>query len=177
MRRILAITALALVATLFVGVQPALAARLVEEFPAHARLDLSPFCDGDQDVLDQRDPRTLATWTDRNGRVVLQTLRTDTVDVFTRADGAVMDLEETSVVAVRPDPRGGDSSIVWMGRGAIWGDDKATGGSFLLWVTGIVLMKGSYDPKSGTFATSSMVVIGQQTDLCESIEAGLKPRH
>jgi hypothetical protein len=177
MRRTLTVTALAMVAMLFLGVQPALAARLVEQFPAHAQLDLSPFCDGARDVLDQRDPRTLTTWTDRNGRIVLQTLRTATIDVFTRADGAAMELDETSLVAVRPDPLGGDSSIVWMGRGAIWGDDKASGGPFLLWVTGIVVMKGSFNPKDGTLATSSMVVIGQQTDLCESIDQGLKPRH
>lgn len=177
MRRTLTTTALVLAATMFVGVQPALAAPIVEQIPAHARVDLSPFCAGSQDVIDQRDPRTLTTFTDRRGSVVLQTLATETTDLFTRADGAVMDLQETSLVTVRPDPRGGDASILWLGRGALWGANKATGGTFLLWVTGIVLMKGSFDPKTGTYALTSMTIVGQQTDLCQAIDEGLKPRH
>jgi hypothetical protein len=177
MRRTLTATALALVATLFVGVQPALAALLVEQIPAYARQDLSPFCVGSQDVVDQRDPRTLTTLTDRKGSVVLQALKTSTTDLFTRGDGTVMDLQETSLVTVRPDPRGGDATIVWLGRGAIWGNDKTGGGPFLLWVTGLVVMKGSFDPKTGILALTSKTIVGQQTDLCEAIDEGLKPRH
>jgi hypothetical protein len=178
MRRTLATTALVLVATLFVGVQPALAAPIVEQIPGHARQDLSPFCVGSQDVVDQRDPRTLTTWTDRRGAVVLQTLATRTTDLFTRGDGTVMDLQETSLVTVRPNPRGGDATILFLGRGALWGTNKANGGAgFLLWVTGLVVMKGSFDPKTGTYALTSMSIIGQQTDLCEAIDEGLKPRH
>lgn len=190
MRRTVTTTALVLVAMLFVGVQPALATRLVEEIPGHKQLDLSPFCGVPDptdptvltDLLDQRDPRTLTTWMDARGRTVLQTLKTGTTDVFTGADGdgvaaTAMDLVERSVVAVRPDPNGGEASILWVGQGAIWGDDKAAGGPFLLWVTGVVLMKGSYDPKTGIFAVSSKTVVGQQTDLCEAIDEGLKPRH
>lgn len=177
MRRTLTTTALVLVATLFVGVQPALAAPLVERIPGYARQDLSPFCAGSQDVVDQRDLRTLTTWTDRRGAVALQTLATRTTDLFTRGDGAVMDLQETSLVTVRPDPSGGDATIVFLGRGALWGTDKSTGSTFLLWVTGIVIMKGSFDPKTGTYALTSKTIVGQQTDLCEAIDEGLKPRH
>lgn len=177
MRRTLTTTALVLVATLAVGVQPALAAPIVEQIPGYARQDLSPFCVGSQDVVDQRDPRTLTTWMDRRGSVALQTLATKTTDLFTRGDGAVMDLQETSLVTVRPDPRGGDATILFLGRGALWGTDKSTGGPFLLWVTGIVIMKGSFDPKTGTYAVTSKTIVGQQTDLCEAIDEGLKPRH
>ena len=179
MRRTLTTTALVLVTTLFVGVQPALAATTVERIPGHKALALSAFCPEPGDVLDQRDDRTLTTVTDRRGGVVLlQTLATKTTDLFTRADGAVMDLQETSLVAVRPDPAGGDASILWVGRGALWGTNKANGGAgFLLWVTGVVLMKGSFDPKTGTYALSSMTIVGQQTDLCLAIDEGLKPRH
>jgi hypothetical protein len=178
MRRTLTATALVLTATLFVGVQPALAATTVEQIPGHKGLALSAFCPDPGDVLDQRDNRTLTTITDRRGALVLQSLATKTTDVFTRGDGAVMDLQETSLVAVRPDPRGGDASILWVGRGALWGTNKANGGAgFLLWVTGVVVMKGSFDPKTGTYALTSMTVIGQQTDLCQAIDEGLKPRH
>jgi hypothetical protein len=178
MRRTLTMTALVLATTLFLGAQPALAAPIVEQIPGYARQDLSSFCPGSQDVVDQRDPRTLTTFTDRRRAVVLQTLATRTTDLFTRGDGTVMDLQETSLVTVRPDPRGGDASILWLGRGALWGTNKADGGApFFLWVTGVVLMKGSFDPKTGTYALTSMAIVGQQTDLCEAIDEGLKPRH
>jgi hypothetical protein len=178
MRRTLTTTALVLAATLFLGVQPAVAAPTVERIPGHKTLDLSGFCPESRDVLDQRDDRTLTTVTDRRGAVVLQTLATKTTDLFTRGDGAVMDLQETSLVTVRPDPRGGDATILWLGRGALWGTNEVNGGAgFLLWVTGIVVMKGSFDPKTGAYALTSMRIIGQQTDLCTAIDEGLKPRH
>jgi len=178
MRRTLTTTALVLVATMFVGMQPALAARLVEPIPGFARIDLSPFCAGGGDVVDQRDPRTLSTWTDRGGATILQTVTTETTDLFTRGDGAVMDLQETSLVTVRPDPRGGEATILCLGRGAIWGTNEANAGAgFLLWVTGIVLMRGRLDLKSGAYALTSMTIIGQRTDLCAAIDEGLKPRH
>jgi hypothetical protein len=176
-RRILTTTIITLTAALFLGAQPALAAFASEKLPALQRLDLSAFCDGNPTVLDQRDDRTLTTLSDRSGRVVLQSLTTATTDLFTRADGAVMDLQEHSLVTVKPNPRGGDATILWVGRGAIWGDDEHAGGPFLLWVTGIVVMRGSYDPKTGTFALTSKAILGQSTDLCVSIETGLKPRH
>lgn len=178
MRRTLTTTALVLVATLFVGVQPTLAATIVEQIPGHVRQDLSTFCGGSRDVVDQRDPRTMTTFTDRRGAIVLQTLATQTTDLFTRGDGALMDLPETSLVAVRPDRNGDDASILWIGRGALWGTNESNGGAgFLLWVTGAVLMKGSFNHKTGAYALSSMAIVGQQTDLCEAIDEGLKPRH
>jgi hypothetical protein len=175
MRRTVPMTALVLAVTLIVGVQPAQAARLVEQIPGYQRVDLAPFCADSRDVVDQRDPRTLTTVTDRRGAVLLQTLKTRTTDLFTRADGAVMDLEERSVITVRPDPRGGDRTIVWVGRGALWGTEAGT--PFLVWVTGVAIMRGGFEPKTGVYTLNSMTIAGQRTDLCEAIDEGLKPRH
>ena len=60
--------------------------------------------------------------------------------------------------------RDGTSTILFVGRGAIWGTDTTLGQSFFQWVTGVVLMRGSYDVKSGVFLVSSKTILGQATD-------------
>ena len=45
--------------------------------------------------MTQRDPRTLTTWTDRRGAVVLQTLRTATTTEYAGGSGGTMQLTRT----------------------------------------------------------------------------------
>ena len=85
-------------------------------------------------------------------------------------------LDENSLVTVTPN-RDGSTTIVFVGRGAIWGTDTALGQSFFEWVTGVVLMRGTFDMKTGIFLVSSKTIVGQVTSLCDSLTTGLKPRH
>ena len=62
-------------------------------------------------------------------------------------------------------------------RGAIWGTDTTLGQPFLQWVTGVVLMRGTFDTKTGVLLVTSKTIIGQVTPLCDSLTTGLKPRH
>ena len=172
----IALVALALSAVLFVGTQPALAAgRTTESVPGysrrHHRRDVRVHRHGDQ-----RDPRTLTTWTDRRGSVVLQTLRTVTTTQYAGGPGGAMLLDENSLVTVKPN-RDGTSTILFVGRGAIWGTDATVGQPFFEWVTGVVLMRGTFDLKTGVFLVSSKTIVGQVTPLCDSLTTGLKPRH
>jgi hypothetical protein len=79
-------------------------------------------------------------------------------------------------VTVTPN-RDGTSTILFVGRGAIWGTDTGLGRSFFQWVTGVVVMRGSYDMKTGIFLVSSRTILGQVTDMCDALATGLKPRH
>ncbi len=174
MRKSIALGTLALSAVLLVGAQPALAAgRTSESVPAHVGL---PVDCGFTAMVTQRDPRTLTTWTDRRGSIVLQTLRTRTTTEYSGGTGGAMLLEENSLVTVKPNGDG-SSTIAFVGRGAIWGTDTSLGGSFFEWVTGVVLMKGTFDVKTGVFLVSSKTIFGQVTPLCDSLTTGLKPRH
>ena len=112
----------------------------------------------------------------RRGTVVLQTLRTATTTQYAGGAGGTMQLDENSLVTVTPN-RDGTSTILFVGRGAIWGTDASVGGSFFQWVTGVVLMRGSYDLKTGVFLVSSKTILGQVTDMCDALATGLKPRH
>jgi hypothetical protein len=177
MRRFLVSIALTLAGVLLVGTQPALAlARTVETIP--------PITGAVESVCaftataDQRNDRTLTTWSDRNGSVVLQSVRTRTLTTFANpTSGVVLDaMPENYAVATKPDADG-TGTILFAGRGAIWGTDTGLGQPFFLWVTGVVSMKGTYDAKTGSFFVSSKRVFGQSTDLCESLVTGLKPRH
>ena len=176
MKTRIALVALTLSGILFVGAQPALAAgRTSESVPGHAGVPIVGAC-GFAPLVTQRDPRTLTTWTDRRGAVVLQTLRTVTTTEYSGGSGGTMLLDENSLVTQTPN-RDGTSTIVFVGRGAIWGTDTTLGQSFFQWVTGVVVMRGSYDVKSGVFLVSSKTILGQATDMCDALATGLKPRH
>jgi hypothetical protein len=176
MRKPLVLAALTLSAALFVGTQPALATgRTTESVPPHVGVHVDSAC-GFTPLVTQRDPRTLNTWTDRRGSVVLQTLRTATSTEYSGGTGGAMLLDENSLLTSTPN-RDGSTTILFVGRGAIWGSDTTLGQSFFQWVTGVVLMRGTYDVKSGVFLVSSKTILGQSTDLCESLTSGLKPRH
>jgi hypothetical protein len=174
-RRIVAV-AVTLFCVFLVGAQPALAAgRTMESVPAHSQLPITETC-GFTPTVTQRDPRTLTTWTDRRGAVVLQTLRTSTTTEYAGGSGGTMQLDENWLVSLTPN-RDGTSTIVFVGRGAIWGTDTSLGQSFFQWVTGVVVMRGSYDVKTGVFLVSLKRILGQATDMCDSLTTGLKPRH
>jgi hypothetical protein len=176
MRKPVALIALALSAVLFVGTQPALAAgRTTESIPGYAGVTIESTC-GFTATVDQRDPRTLTTWTDRHGSIALQTLRTKTTTQYAGGPGGAMQLDENSLVTVRPNGDG-TNTIVFVGRGAIWGTDTTLGQPFFQWVTGVVLMRGTFDTKTGVLLVSSKTIIGQVTPLCDSLTTGLKPRH
>ena len=181
-RSVLFVTTL-LVGTLFLGTQPALAlTRTVASIPG-IRAEIGGCSFLVPVTIDQpRDNRTWTTWTDRRGSIVLQTFATRTTTLFTKP--ATSDpptpqidwsLDERTLVSVTPNADGTTSTIVFAGDGAIWGID--TGTPFFLWVTGVVLMKGSYDYKTGILDVSSKTIVGSSTDLCDSFTTGLKPRH
>ena len=152
MRKSIALVALALSAVMFVGTQPALAAGSTSEsIPGYSGVTVGGTC-GFTATVDQRDPRTLTTWTDRRGSIALQTIRIRTTTQYA-------------------------GTIVFVGRGAIWGTDTSLDQSFLRWVTGVVLMKGTFDVKTGVFLVSSTTILGQVTPLCDALTTGLKPRH
>ena len=68
MRKPIALAAIALSVVLFVGTQPALAAgRASESVSGYQGVTIVGTC-GFTATVDQRDPRTLTTWTDRRGR-------------------------------------------------------------------------------------------------------------
>lgn len=176
MKSRIALVALTLSGILFVGAQPALAVgRTTESVPGHSLLPIEGTC-GFTPTVTQRDPRTLNTWTDRRGVIVLQTLRTATTTQYAGGSGGTMQLDENWLVTVTPN-RDGTSTILLVGRGAIWGTDTGLGRSFFQWVTGVVVMRGSYDLKTGAFLVSSKTILGQVTDLCDALATGLKPRH
>lgn len=176
MRKQITFVVLVLSAVLFVGTQPALAAgRTTESVPGYAGVTIEGTC-GFAATVDQRDPRTLTTWTDRHGSIALQTLRTTTTTQYAGGPSGAMLLDENSLVTVRPNGDG-TNTIVFVGRGAIWGTDTTLAQSFFQWVTGVVLMKGTFDTKTGVLLVSSKTIIGQMTPLCDSLTTGLKPRH
>ena len=176
MRKPIALVALALSALIFVGTQPALAAsRTSESIPAYANLSIEGTC-GFTATVDQRDPRTLTTWSDRGGSIVMQTVRTRTTTQYGGGPGGTMLLDENSLVTVKPNGDGG-GTIMFVGYGAVWGFDSALGQPFFEWVSGVALMTGTFDPKTGVFLVSSKTILGQATPLCESLTTGLKPRH
>ncbi len=107
---------------------------------------------------------------------MLQTLRTVTTTEFAAESGGTMLLDENWLVTQTPN-REGTSTILFVGRGAIWGTDSTSGQSFFQWVTGVVVMRGSYDVRSGVFLVSSKTILGQVTSMCDSLATGLKPRH
>jgi hypothetical protein len=171
MRRYVVSIVLALTTVLFVGTQPASAlTRTVEEIRP-IRVTVSKEICGFEVLAEQRDDRTLISWS-RRGSIVLQTVRTKTETLFTNIDqGVVLDaMPERYAITTTA---GG--KILFVGRGAIWG--TANGQPFFQWVTGVVAMKGSYDHKTGSLVVSSKHVLGQATDMCESLVTGLKPRH
>ena len=49
-------------------------------------------------------------------------------------------------------------TIVFVGRGAIWGTDASVGQPFFEWVTGVVLMKGTFDMKTGVFLVTTKTI-------------------
>jgi hypothetical protein len=176
MRKPVALVAVALSAVLFVGTPSAHAAgRTSGSIPGYAGVTVEGTC-GFIATVDQRDPRTLTTWTDRRGSIVLQTLRTTTTTQYAGGPGGAMLLDENSLVTVTPN-RDGSATIVFVGRGAIWGTDTTRDQSFFEWVTGVVLMRGAFDMKTGVFLVSSKTIVGQVTQLCDSLTTGLKPRH
>jgi hypothetical protein len=175
MRRFWVIS-LALVGVLFVGTQPAFAlTRTVEEIrPIVGTVEA--ICNFPVTV-EQRDPRTLVS-VSRRGSIVLQTVRTRTTTFFTNtAQGVVLDnMPEHYAITTAPGP-GGTGTILFVGRGAVWGTDSSLGRPFFLWVTGVVAMRGTYDYKTGSLVVSTKQIFGESTDLCESLVTGLKPRH
>lgn len=176
MKTRIALVALALSGILFVGAQPALAAgRTSESVPGHAGLAVEGAC-ASTPLVTQRDPSTLTTWTDGRGAIVLQTLRTVTTTEYSGGAGGTMQLDENWLVTQTPNRQGG-STIVFAGRGAIWGTDSASGRSFFQWVAGVVVMRGTYDVRSGVLLVSSKTILGQVTDMCDALATGLKPRH
>jgi hypothetical protein len=176
MRRPFSLAALTLAGVLLVGAQPAFATILTSEAIAPLTgVRIEGTC-GFTATVDQRDLRTLKTWTDADGSVVAQSVRTKTSTLFAGGPGGTLLLDENTLVTmVTGGPAAG--TVVFTGRGAIWGTDTSLGQPFFLWVTGVVLMHGTYDPKTGTYVVSSMRIVGQSTPLCESLTTGLKPRH
>ena len=127
MKSRLALVALTLSGILFVGAQPALAAGPHVRVRSWARRGshrggLRVHASG---LVTQRDPRTLTTWTDRRGAIVLQTLRTVTTTEYAGGSGGTMLLDENSLVTQTPN-REGTSTILFVGRGAIWGTDTTS---------------------------------------------------
>lgn len=176
MRKSISLVALALSAVMFVGTRPALAAgRTSESIPGYTGVTVDGTC-GFTATVDQRDPRTLTTRTDPRGSIALQTVRTRTTTQYAGGPGGAMLLDENSLLTVKPNGDG-SNTIVFVGRGAIWGTDTSLDQSFLRWVTGVVLMKGTFDVKTGVFLTSSTTILGQVTPLCDALTTGLKPRH
>ncbi|MEO8423660.1 MAG: hypothetical protein ABI595_07060 [Actinomycetota bacterium] len=176
MRKLIAILALGLSTVVFVGTQPALAVgRTTGSTPAYVNVPVE-CVDAFTAMVTQHDPRTLTTWTDRQGKIVLQTLRTKTATEYSGGSGGLMQLDENSLLTIKPNPDG-TSTLLFVGRGAIWGTETTLGQSFFQWVTGVALMKGTFDMKSGSFLVSSKTILGQTTDLCDSLTTGLKPRH
>lgn len=176
MKSRIALVALALSGILFVGAQPALAAGpTTESVPGFNLLPVGGGC-GYTPTVTQRDPKTLTTWTDRRGATVLQTLRAATTTQYAGGAGGTMQLDENWLVTVTPN-RDGTSAILFVGHGALWGTDTGLGRSFFQWVTGVVVMRGSYDMKTGIFLVSSKTILGQVTDMCDALATGLKPRH
>jgi outer membrane lipoprotein-sorting protein len=175
MRKPIALVALALSAVLLVGTLPAFATGRTTETSERYSGTVDGIC-GFSATVAQRDPRTETTWTDRRGSMVLQTLRTKTTTEYAGGPGGAMLLDENSLVTVKPNGDG-SSTILFAGRGAIWGTDTTLGQSFFEWVTGVVLMKGTFDSKAGIFLVSSKTIFGQVTPLCDSLTTGLKPRH
>jgi hypothetical protein len=176
MRRFVVSIALALTGVVFVGAQPAFAlTRTVEEIrPIVAAVE--GICDFPVTV-EQRNLRTLVSWSHR-GSMVLQTVRTQTQTFFTnRVQGVVLDNMPEHYAIISTLGPGGAGTILFVGRGAVWGTDTSLGQPFFLWVTGAVTMHGVYDYKTGSLTVSSKQVFGQSTDLCESLVTGLKPRH
>jgi hypothetical protein len=182
MKSRIALVALTLSGILFVGAQPALAAgRTTEPVSGYNLLPIEGTCglfstEFNPTVTQRTPTRTLNTWTDSRGAVVLQTLRTATTTEYAGGSGGTMQLDENSLVTVTPN-RDGTSTILFVGRGAIWGTDTVLGGSFFQWVTGVVVMRGSFDLKTGVFLVSSKTILGQVTDMCDALATGLKPRH
>jgi hypothetical protein len=176
MRKPLSLAALTLAGVLLVGTQPALATTLLSEAIAPLTgVSIEGTC-GFTATVDQRDLRTLKTWTDAHGSVLAQSVRTQTTTRFAGGPGGELLLDENTLVTmVIGGPAAG--TVVFVGRGAIWGMDTSLGAPFFLWVTGVVLMHGTFDPKTGTYVVSSMRIVGQSTPLCESLTTGLKPRH
>lgn len=176
MRSRVALVALTLSGILFVGTQPALAAgRTTGSVPGYAGVPVEGACTF-VPLVTQRDPSTLTTWTDRRGATVLQTLRTVTTTEYTGGSGGTMQLDENRLVTVTPN-RDVTSTILFLGRGAIWGTDTGLDRPFFQWVSGVAVMRGSYDVRSGVFLVSSKTILGQATDMCDALATGLKPRH
>jgi hypothetical protein len=175
MRRFVVSIALALTGVVFVGAQPAFAlTRTVEEIrqivgPVNGICSFSV-------TVEQRDPRTLVTWS-RRGAIVLQTVKTRTTTFFTNTSlGVVLDNMPERYAITSSFGADGSGTIVFVGQGAIWGTDTA-GTAFFLWVRGVATMHGVYDYKTGSLVVSSKHVFGESTDMCESLVTGLKPRH
>jgi hypothetical protein len=103
-------------------------------------------------------------------------LRTATTAEYAGGSGGTMQLDEDWIVTVTPN-RDVTGTILFVGRGAIWGTDTGLGQSFFQWVTGVVVMRGSYDVKTGVFLVSSKRILGQVTPMCDALATGLKPRH
>jgi hypothetical protein len=176
MKTRIALVAMALSGILFVGAQPALAAgRTTESVPGFNLLPVEGGC-GFTPTVTQRDAKTLTTWTDRRGATVLQTLRAATTTQYEGGAGGTMQLDENWLVTVTPN-RDGSSTILFVGRGALWGTDTALGQSFFQWASGVVVMRGSYDVKTGLFLISSKTILGEVTNMCDALATGLKPRH
>jgi hypothetical protein len=176
MRKPFSVAALALVAVLLGGTQPALAAILTREtIPALAGVSIGGTC-GFTATVDQRDPRTLTTWTAPDGSVLMQSVRTRTTTRFAGGPGGELLLDENALVTIHT---GGPSAgaVEFVGRGAIWGTDTSLGEPFFLWIAGGARMQGTFDPRTGIYVVSSMRILGTSTPLCESLTTGLKPRH
>jgi len=108
---------------LFLETQPALAAApTTESVPGFNLLPVEGGC-GYTPTVTQRDPRTLSTWTDRRGATVLQTLRAATTTQYAGGAGGTMQLDENWLVTVTPN-RDGTSTILFVGRGALWTEDE-----------------------------------------------------
>lgn len=169
------VVSLALVGVMLVGAQPASAlTRTVEEIrQIVGQVDgICPF----PVTVEQRDPRTLISWS-RRKTIVLQTVKTRTTTFFTNArTGVVLDNMPERYAITRTLDADGAGTILFVGQGAIWGTDTA-GNPFFLWVRGAATMQGVYDYKTGSLVVSSKQVFGESTDLCESLVTGLKPRH
>jgi hypothetical protein len=181
MRRIPITIALTLAASLLLGTVPVAAlTRTTESIPPVSGVELTDFCGGGTSfspVINQRETRQVTTWVDQRGSTILQTFRTKTATEFANRDLAIsMLLNEDALLSIRPNSDG-SNAMLFAGEGAVWGTDTSLGRPFILWITGLVLMRGSYDSKTGILTVSSKRIVGLSTDLCGSLSTGLKPRH
>ncbi|MET0799654.1 MAG: hypothetical protein ABWZ53_00580 [Actinomycetota bacterium] len=149
----------------------------VEPLPVVHGLRIENVCPFPVEWTD-RGGRTLATRTDRSGRVVQQTITgTSTVELrnVTMGLAALFDIREVTTITYGRD---GKATMVQVGSSGIALDPgTATRAPSFTWYGGIALTQGTLDR---TFLFSDVTRqrrAGIEGDICEMLVSGLKTRH